>query len=39
MRRTPRRYDAEQVRHLSDTTIAYYSAFVAAREIKQLPPT
>src|ERR1700720_2066040 len=24
MSRTPRRYDAEQVRRLSDTTIAYY---------------
>src|ERR1700720_4714484 len=30
MSRTPRRYDAEQVRRLSDTTIAYYDRFARA---------
>ena len=30
MSRTPRRYDAEQVRRFSDTTIAYYDQFARA---------
>jgi SAM-dependent methyltransferase len=30
MNRTPRRYDAEQVRRFSDTTIAYYDRFARA---------
>ena len=30
MSRTPRRYDAQQVRRLSDTTIAYYDQFARA---------
>jgi hypothetical protein len=30
MSRTPRRYDAEQVRRFSDTTIAYYDRFAWA---------
>jgi len=30
MSRTPRRYDAEQVRRFSDTTIAYYDHFARA---------
>ena len=30
MNRTPRRYDAEQVRRFSDTTIAYYDRFAQA---------
>src|SRR5437879_1454034 len=30
MSRTPRRYDAEQVRRFSDTTIAYYDRFARA---------
>src|SRR6201984_481268 len=30
MSRMPRRYDAEQVRRLSDTTIAYYDRFARA---------
>jgi hypothetical protein len=30
MSRTPRRYDAEQVRRFSDTTIAYYDQVAQA---------
>jgi hypothetical protein len=30
MSRTPRRYDAEEVRRFSDTTIAYYDQFARA---------
>jgi SAM-dependent methyltransferase len=30
MNRTPTRYDAEQVRRFSDTTIAYYDRFARA---------
>ena len=30
MNHTPRRYDAEQVRRFSDTTIAYYDQFARA---------
>ena len=37
MSRTPRRYDAEQVRRFSDTTIAYYDRFASAKVRGSIP--